>query len=295
MGLVATPLQLVTVLDGITWGVILVLITIGLTLIFGFMEVINFAHGAFYMLGGYTIIAVSRATGNFWLGLAAAPLVVGAVALVVEVMTLRPTYNFEPVTQMLILVGASFIVDGAVVLIWGSQSLSIRAPALLDASIPIGDGVYPVYRLFLLVFGAGAITAVWAFLRYSKAGLVIRASLTDKGMARALGHNIPRLYTTVFVGSIMIAAIAGALMTPLRGVTPGTGTTALILAFVVVVVGGLGSFRGTVVAGLSIGIIDIFVTRYLSFRLSGIIIFVILVLVLMVRPRGLFGEEGVMT
>ena len=288
------PLVLVPVLDGLVWGVMLVMIAAGLTLIFGFMEIINFAHGALYMLGGYVVFTVMGVTGSFWLGLLLAPLVVGVIALIIEWGLLRPSYDSGPIKQLLVLLGVTLVIEGAVVLIWGARARSVDTPSALAFSIPLGVGQYPAYWLFLLIIGSVTVVAIWAFMRYSRIGLVVRASMTDKTMARALGHDIPTIYTQVFVGSVMIAALAGALMVPIRSIGPETGVQILLLAFVIVVVGGLGSFKGTVAAGLLIGMTDILITRFISFRFAGITMFAILLIVLITRPRGLFGEKGVM-
>jgi branched-subunit amino acid ABC-type transport system permease component len=165
---------------------------------------------------------------------------------------------------------------------------------LLSGSVNLFGTTYPIYRLVIMAIGIVVIVGVWAFLERSRIGLVIRASLTDKEMARAFGSNVPAIYTFVFASGVGIAALAGALMTPIRGIGPGTGASILLQAFIVVVVGGLGSYRGSVVAGLSLGMIDILVARYISFRLSGITVIAVLLVVLLVQPRGLFGVKGVM-
>lgn len=285
--LFVTPL-----LDGISWGIILILVSVGLTLIFGFLEVINFAHGAFYMLGGYVAFAVVGATGSFWLAILAAPVIIGILALIMELSLLRPFYDMDPLTQVIITLGAALVIEGAVVIIWGPRSKGIPIPDLFKESVSILGTTYPLYRLVLAIVGGLTIAAIWAVFRYSRIGLVIQASLSDKTMVRALGYDIPRIYTIVFVAGVALAGLTGALMVPLRSVGPGTANTVLLDIFIVVVVGGLGSFRGTIVAGLLIGMTDILVARYVSFRLSGITIFLILLVVLILRPYGLFGEKG---
>lgn len=290
-----SPLILSTVLDGLYLGVMLTLAAIGLTLIFGFLGVMNFAHGAFFMLGGYVLWSVAEATGNFWIALLVAPVAVGGVAAVFEVTLLRPTYQLDPIIQLLVTIGVATIIEAGVLVIWGEQTLAINKPALLDGRVTLPGGAYPSYLLFLIVVGTVLILATWAFLRYTRTGLVVRASLSDKEMVRAHGARIDLLYSLVFVGAIALTAISGALMTPQRGVGPLTGVSILLDTFIIVVIGGLGSFRGTVVAGLAVGLIDVFAATYISFRLSGMIIFGILIVVLTVRPRGLFGQQGVFT
>lgn len=288
------PMFITPLLDGLSWAVMLILIAMGLTLIFGFLEVVNFAHGGFYMLGGFVLFATVNAGQSFFIGVAGAILVVALLGVVTERLLLRPSYDFGPITQLLIMVGVALVIEGLVIFVWGEQAKGVATPAALGGSVGILGSTYPVYRLFLVVVGVVVITAVWLFLKRSRLGLVIRASLTDKEMARAFGNDIPTIYTLVFAGGVSIAALAGALMTPIRGIGPGTGATILLQAFIVVVVGGLGSFRGSIVAGLGLGMIDILVARYIAFQLSGITVIFVLLIVLLVRPRGLFGVEGVM-
>jgi branched-subunit amino acid ABC-type transport system permease component len=272
----------------------LVLISVGLTLIFGFLEVVNFAHGAFYMLGAYVVFSTVEAVGNFWAGLLVGLVVIGVIGALTEMTLLRQTYDLTPITQLLIMVGLALIIEGGVILVWGDRGKSIDTPALLADSVQFMGITYPTYRLFQLVIGAVIVVGLWVFLQRSSVGLAIRASLVDKTMARSLGYDIPRIYTLVFAGGVATAALAGGLMAPVRGIDPGTGSTVLLQAFIVVVVGGLGSFRGTIAAGLLVGITDVLVARYISFQLGGITVIFILLIVLVVRPRGLFGEKGVM-
>jgi branched-chain amino acid transport system permease protein len=283
-----------TLLDGLSWGVMLVLIAMGLTLIFGFLEVVNFAHGGYYMIGGYVVFASVTAGYGFFVGVVAAIAIVAVLGILTERVLLKPSYDFGPVTQLLIMVGVALAIEGVVILIWGEQSKGVSVPELLSGSVNLFGTTYPIYRLVIMAIGIVVIVGVWAFLERSRIGLVIRASLTDKEMARAFGSNVPAIYTFVFASGVGIAALAGALMTPIRGIGPGTGASILLQAFIVVVVGGLGSYRGSVVAGLSLGMIDILVARYISFRLSGITVIAVLLVVLLVQPRGLFGVKGVM-
>lgn len=272
----------------------LILIATGLTLIFGFLEVVNFAHGAYYMLGGYVVFATVDAGFGFFSGVVAALVAIGLLGVLNERLLLKPSYDFGPITQLLIMVGVALVIEGAVIFVWGEQAKGVATPAVFSGSVNLLGITYPSYRLFLVVIGVLVITAVWGFLEFSRYGLVIRASLTDKEMARAFGNDIPTIYTLVFAGGVMVAALAGALMTPIRGIGPETGATILLQAFIVVVVGGLGSFRGSVAAGLGLGMLDILVARYVSFRLSGLTIIAVLLIVLLVKPRGLFGVKGVM-
>jgi len=291
----ATPFEsaAVQLLNGVTIGVLLALAAIGLTLIFGYLQIINFAHGSFYMLGGYTLFTVVDLTGSFWLGLIAAPLLVGVLSMATEKILLRPTYDLDPITQMLIMVGVALVIEGSVLIVWGEQSKGVDVPAAFAGQVTWLGVTTPVYRLFLLVTGIVLIGGVWGFLRFTRIGLFVRASLDDKQMVRAFGVDIDTIYMGVFAGGVALAAVAGALTVPIRGVSPVTGTSVLLDAFIIVVIGGLGSFRGSIVAGLGVGILSVLITRNVSTRLSGLVIFLILIAVLVLRPRGLFGQKGV--
>jgi branched-subunit amino acid ABC-type transport system permease component len=227
-------------------------------------------------------------------GLAAAIVTVAVLAEFVEMVLLRPSYDFGPITQFIVMLGVAFVIEGLIIVIWGPSGKNVNTPDLLTGSTTLGAVSYPSYRLFVAIVSLVLIGAIAVFLRYSIIGLAIRAGLTDKTMVRALGYDVPRIYTMVFAGGIIITAFAGALMTPMRGVEPGTGNSILLLAFIVVIIGGIGSFRGSVVAGLGVGLTDIFIARFVSFRLAGLSVFFILLIVLIVRPHGLFGTQGVM-
>jgi len=285
----------VQLVNGLTIGVLLSVTAIGLTLIFGYLQIVNFAHGAYYMLGGYTLFTTVDVTGSFWLGIVAAPVVVGILGVLTERFLLRPTYDVDPITQMLIMVGVAFLIEGTVLIIWGEQSKGVDVPSIFAEQVALFGATTPVYRLFLLVAGGLLIGAVWGFLRFTRVGLVVRASLVDKQMVRALGVDINTIYMGVFAGGVALAGLAGALTTPIRGVSPVTGGSVLLDTFIIVVIGGLGSFRGSVVAGIGIGILSVLITRNVSTRLSGLVTFLVLIAVLVVRPRGLFGQEGVFT
>lgn len=289
----ASPLYLSPLLNGLSWASVLIIITIGLTLIFGFMEVLNFAHGAFYVAGAYVMLTVVDLTGSFFLAVLAAVAAGFVLGALTEVVILRPTYDSGPITQVIILLGLTLVIEAVIILIWGPNNKTLGVPELLSGQIGALGVEYSLYRTFLIVVGAAVVVATWLFLNYSRVGLVVKASLTDKTMARALGNDIPKIYTAVFGGGIALTAMGGALITPIFGIGPLDGLEILLWAFVVVVVGGLGSFRGTVLAAIIIGITDTMVANTISFSLSGITMFLILVLVLIVRPHGLYGEEGI--
>jgi branched-subunit amino acid ABC-type transport system permease component len=245
--------EIINVLDALSVAISLVLVAIGLTIIYGFMEVINLAHGIFWLLGGYLTVEVVEMTGNFWLAPLAIILVVGILGLSMEVITLRPSYDLGVMPQALITLGVYYIIRSITIIRWGRQSYLVDSPSLFGGTIEIMGATYPVYRLFVIITGTALIFLTWIFIRYTDVGLIVRASLLDREMARGLGHNISRLYTIVFVGSVILAAIAGMLVAPLQGVSSGGGLTVLIEVFAIVLIGGLGSYKGTVLAGLGVG------------------------------------------
>lgn len=279
------------VLDMLSQASMLILASVGLSLVFGYMGVLNFAHGAFYMLGGYVLFAVSQATGNFWLALAAAPLVVGIIAVALERSLVRRIYEAEMLTQVLVFLGLTFVIQGSILIQFGGERKSVSFPEALSGQIDVLGVTYPLYNFALIFVGALLVGAVWLGLDRTRIGLVVRAGLLDRKMTQALGNDIYSIYTWFLAGALALTAFAGALTVPVRGLGLGTGPAILLDTFIVVVIGGVGSYRGTVLAGLLVAVVDVLVARYVSIRLSGLSIFLILLVILIVRPNGLFGKE----
>lgn len=277
-----------TTLLGFEMGMTLVLVTVGLTLIFGMMDVINFAHGALYMLGAYfgSILAVEF--GSFWLALLLAPLLVGIVGLAIEVLSLRPLYGRNPLYHILLTFGFAIMIQGAVVQIWGGQTRQIAQPTRLTGTLSLGLVDYPVYSLFVLAISTILLGGVWLGIDRSNLGILMRASAHDTEMVDALGIDVTKVFTGVFVFGAVLAGLAGVLLGASRSVNPGMGMGIIIETFVIVVIGGLGSFRGAVLAALLIGL----VTSYgalIAPTLTDLLLFGLMAVVLMVKPNGLFG------
>lgn len=287
----ALVLQVSAVLNAINLALMLALVAIGLTLVFGFMEVLNAAHGAFWMIGAYLTWWTSTTFGSFWLSIVVVTVVMIALGAAVEVGLLRRVYDLSPLVQLMLTFGLLNIITGLVYIFVGSRGKTVNVPEVLRDSVTILGETYPLYRLFVTVVAAVLIVATWALLKFTDVGIAVRASLLDREMARGLGHNIPRIYTLVFIGSVVLAGWAGMLMTPIRGITPTSGLTILLEAFALVIIGGLGSFRGTVVAAFMVGFAEVFAVRYISFQLSGLIIYLVLLAVIIVRPYGIFGVK----
>lgn len=273
---------------GIQSGMTLALIAAGLTLIFGMLDVINFAHGALYMLGAYFGAVIGAAFGSFWLALLLAPLLVGVVGIAIEVLSLRPLYGRNPLYHILLTFGFAIMIQGAVVEIWGGQAKQIARPALLTGTVDLGILNYPVYRLFVLAVSTLLIAVVWLAIDRSNLGILMRASAHDTEMVNALGIDVSKVFTGVFVFGAVLAGVAGVLLGATRSVDPGMGMGVIIEAFVIVVIGGLGSFRGAVYTALLIGLVTAY-GALIAPTLTELFLFGLMAVVLMIKPNGLFG------
>ena len=274
---------------GLVSGALLVLLALGLNLIFGLLEFINFSHGALYMVGAYITSYLAAVTGTIWLALLVVPLAMGALGAGLERTIIRPMYGRDQVDALLLTFGLTYILIEGVRIIAGSGGRRVAAPGLLNFRIDLGVGrALPAYLLFVVVAVALVVGGLWLFLQRTNVGLIVRAGIRDHMMIRALGVRFDRYRTLVFAIGVAVAGIAGVLTGPISGVYPEMGADILILAFVVVVVGGMGSFWGAVIAGLLIGVVVSITTLYASVY-AGIVPFVLMILVMTFRPRGLLG------
>jgi branched-chain amino acid transport system permease protein len=276
---------------GLVLGGILVLMAVGLSLIFGLMTVVNFSHGALYMLGAYVAFSVFGVTKSFWLSLVLAPLIVGALGLLVERVLIRPLYGRSPDDPLLLTFGLSLVIVETVKVIWGKVGLTVDPPRDLAGAVDLGFMNFPLYRLFVVAVTAAVLVGLWLLLEKTNIGLVIRAGTRDPLMVRALGVDLGRIWLIVFGLGIGLAGLAGVLAAPMRGVYAEMGVEIIIECFVVVVVGGMGSLPGAVVAGLLIGEI-VSLTTFFAPKMAEIVVFLVMAVVLLVRPSGLFGEAG---
>jgi branched-chain amino acid transport system permease protein len=276
---------------GLVLGGLLVLLATGLSLIFGLMTVVNFAHGSLYMLGAYVGFFVLAYTKSFWVAIVIAPLVVGVFGLVIERLLIRPLYGRSPNDPLLLTFGLSLVLVEAVKLVAGKVGLTLDPPAALAGAVDLGFMMFPAYRIFVLVVTAVVLVALWLFLEKTNIGLIVRAGSRDALMVRALGIDLGRAWFLVFGLGIAMAGLAGILAGPLRGVYAEMGIEIIIEAFVVVVVGGMGSLPGAVVAGLLMGEV-ISLTTFFAPKLAEIVVFMVMALILLARPSGLFGEAG---
>lgn len=281
-------LQLVT---GIALGAIYVLVGIGLSLIFGLMNVVNFAHGAFFMAGAYVGVFLYGYTGSFWLSLVAAPLAMGLLGLAVERVLVRPLYGRGVDEPLLLTFGLSYVIVESVRILFGLTGLPFSSPPALRGAVDIGIGFFPLYRLFLIGFSGLVVFGLWLFIERTSFGLVIRAGARDPQIVQVLGIDIAKVWLVIFGLGCALAGLAGILAAPLQGVTPEMGIPVLAEAFVVTVVGGMGSLAGAVLAGLLVGIV-VAMTSLVAPDMTKMAIFALMALVLLVRPRGLLGRAG---
>jgi len=279
-------------LHGLVFGAALGLLALGLTVIFGLLGVMNFAHGELYMLGAYAGIAVISVAHSFWVALIAAPILVGLVAAVTEMTTLRPIYRREPLYGLILTFGLALVFREGARQIWGGDMRRVLPP--FTGSTPLLGMTYPNYRLFLLAASSLILFALWLFFTRTRAGVVVRAAVQDAEMLDGLGVDVRRVFTLTFAASGALAALAGLLLAPIFTVYPQMGVEMILLAFIVVILGGMGSMGGSVVAALIIGVAQSLFSLWMNPQRVAIAIFGIMIVVLIVRPRGLFGREGVL-
>lgn len=290
--MVSTELLVQQVINGISIGSWLFLVAVGLSLIFGVLGVLNFAHGALFMVGAYVAIVVIGAVDSFWLGVVLAMLVVGIVGVVIEVGFIRQLYGRaeEELDELLMTFAFVLIITDSIRAIFGSGSVVTDPPAFLRGDIGLVGGFgIGTYRAFLILASVAVMGAILLALRSTNFGRLVRATSSDRDMALLLGIDVPRLYTLVFFIGAAMAGLGGALITPIQSLTPELGNQVVINAFVVVVIGGLGSFTGAFVGAYAIGIM-IAVGSIYAAGAGQLFPFVALIAVLLIRPEGLFGS-----
>jgi branched-chain amino acid transport system permease protein len=286
--LAAIPWETIIIqtVNGIVTGMILALIASGLTLIFGIMDVVNFAHGELFMLGAYIGVVVLATSGSFWLALIIATLVVALIGAALQVTTLRPLLGRDPLTTILATFGISLVLQNYALWQFGPVARKIQEP--FTGHFPLFYLEYPWYRLVIAVLSAAIIGGFWLFLKYGTYGIWIRATTQDRVMAQAMGIPVPWVHTAVFAIGAGMAAASGVLFGPLVGVNHAMGQDWLLKAFIVVVVGGMGSLGGSIAASIFISLLEAYAAIWVSPAQAVIISFVVLILVLLFRPTGLF-------
>src|SRR5712672_1146649 len=282
------PIELfiIQTLNGIVTGMILALIASGLTLIFGIMDVVNFAHGELFMLGAYVGVLVMAATGNFWLALVVATLVVALIGAAIQVTTLRPLLGRDPLTTILATFGISLILQNYALWQFGPVARKIQEPFTGYFTLFYLD--YPWYRLVIALLSAAIIGALWLFLKFGTYGIWIRATTQDRVMAQAMGIPVPWVLTPAFAIGSGMAAASGVLFGPLDGVNHAMGLDWVLKAFIVVVVGGMGNLGGSIAASIFISLLEAYAALFVAPSQAVIVSFVVLILTLLFRPSGLF-------
>jgi branched-subunit amino acid ABC-type transport system permease component len=279
------------ILNGLVYGMLLFLVSAGLSLILGLMNVVNLAHGSFYMLGAFFGLTVVRLTGNFWLAVIIAPLIASGLGAIVEMVFLRPLYRRGPLDQVLLTFGLTLIFYDLVKWIWGGDIRQLAAPASLIGAVPVWVALFPKYRLFLIGLGFALSILMWLFLDRSRLGAMVRAGVDNSNMAAGIGINVDRLFTNVFALGVGLAALGGVVAGPVMGLYPGMDAEILIVGFIVVVCGGMGSLLGAFVSSILIGEADTFGKAYIP-DTAMFMIYAVMIVILLARPKGLFGIRG---
>ncbi len=290
---ITLDLVAIQVFAGLALGAIYVLVALGMSLLFGMLTVVNFAHGAFYMVGAYAGLALLGLGANFWVCLFFAPLAVGLLGLAVERVLIRPLYGRGIDYPLLLTFGLSYVMVEAVRILFGTQGLSFDAPDALMGATDIGIGYFPTYRLFVIAVTTAVLVLLWLFLERTPYGLIIRAGARDPQIVRILGIDVGRVWLVVFGIGTGLAALAGLLAAPLQGASPEMGDSVLAIAFVVTVVGGMGSLLGAVLAGLLVGVVVSLASLFAP-EMAQVSVFALMAVVLLIRPQGFFGRAGLM-
>jgi branched-chain amino acid transport system permease protein len=302
------PLALEQLLNGIQFGVMLFLMASGLTLIFGVMGLINLAHGSLYMVGAFVCAYVTGITGSFWLGLVAGAIGAAMMGVIVEMLVIRRLYQRDHLDQVLATFALILILSEGTAWVFGSQPLWLDIPSVLKGSIELGSVIYPVYRILIIIVGFLVAVGLYLLISRTRIGMRIRAGENDREMIGALGVNISALYTFVFAVGAALAGLAGALVGALQSVEVGMGEPVLILAFVVIVIGGIGSIKGALIGAMLVGIVDtlgrVFLPSVFQWfmepsaaasmgsALASILIYLLMAIVLAIKPKGLFPANA---
>ncbi|QLQ23708.1 MAG: branched-chain amino acid ABC transporter permease [Dechloromonas sp.] len=303
-----TQLVFEQALNGLQFGLMLFLLAAGLTLVFGIMDCINLAHGSLYMVGAYFAAVAAQAADSFWIGLGAGVAGAAVLGLVLELSLFRQLYRRDHLSQVLATFGLILIANEAVRMIWGAQPLPLNPPDALAGPVEIGTFFYPAYRLVIIAFGLGVAGLLYLLVARSRVGMWVRAGAANREMTEALGVNVQGLFTAVFVFGAGLCALAGGLLGPLLAVQIGMGESVLILAFVVIIIGGIGSIRGALVGSLIVGTVDTLgrallptllraalpadAAATLGPALASILIYLLMAAILFFRPQGLFPARA---
>ena len=302
-------LAVTQLLNGLQLGVLLFLLAAGLTLVFGIMDCVNLAHGSLYMVGAFVCATVTLATESFLLGVLAAVPATFAIGVLVEVLVIRHLYQRSHLDQVLATFGLILVFDTLVHIVWGPEGLNFPLPQVLNGQVTLPGGViFPVYRLVIIASGLAVALAMWTVIARTRTGMLVRAGASNPRLVNALGVNIQALFTLVFATGAALAGLAGLLIAPITQANIGMGNEILIVAFVVIIIGGIGSIRGAFIAALIVGLIDTLGRSFLDGAMklmlsnqaaetaapavSAMLIYILMAAILYFRPQGLFPPRG---
>ncbi|HEV8029546.1 MAG TPA: branched-chain amino acid ABC transporter permease [Stellaceae bacterium] len=278
-------------LNALSQAALLFFLGVGLTLIFGIMRIVNFAHGTFYMLGAFVGYSAARLTGSFWLALALAPLAVGIVGALFELGILRRLYRRDESAFLMVTFGLALVLTELIRLGWGPEALQVEAPSVFSGIVFVLGEPFPTYRLFLAGAGILVALAIWQFLERTRLGLLIRATSQNAEMVHALGIDVNLVRSAVFGIGCGLAGVGGVLAAPLVTASIGMAAEMIIDAFVIVIIGGMGSFPGSLLGAVLVAFVQVFGEYYLP-DLALAFMYLVMLLVLVVRPGGLLGKEA---
>ncbi|AKV96805.1 ABC transporter permease [Marinobacter sp. CP1] len=286
----STELFFVQLINGLQYGLLLFLIASGLTLVFGVMGILNLAHGSMYMVGAYLVWYFVAVTGSFTVSAILSAVIALGLGILIERALIQRLYNRNHLDQVLLTIGMIFVFNALQSILWGNDPYGVAVPEALSGSVPFTDNSsYPVYRIFAAMVCIAIAAALYFVVSKTRLGMLIRAGESNREMVEALGVNIKSLYTIVFAIGVMLAAVSGIIAAPMRSIVPGMGESVLITCFVVVVIGGMGSIKGAFVGALLVGVISTFAAVLIP-TMSNMIIYIFMILVLLVKPQGLFAK-----
>ncbi len=275
---------------GLVNGVFYAILSLGLAIIFGLLGVINFAHGVFFMLGAFVAYMLGQSLGiGYWGALVLVPLSVGAFGLVVEVTLIRQLYRLDHLYGLLLTLGLALFVEGFIRIVFGPQGLPYAVPPSLRGAVNLGFMVLPLYRVWVVVFGVALCLVTWYLIERTSLGARLRAATDNPKLVQAFGVNVPVMLTLTYGAGVALAALGGVMAAPILSVDPSMGTNIVVVVFAVVVIGGMGSIFGSIVTGLGLGLLE-GLAKAVFPQTSSTVIFVAMVIVLVLRPRGLFGK-----
>ncbi len=278
------------IINGVVTGMIYALVGVGLTLILGVLNIPNFAHGVLFAFGAYILLSVLQVVGNFWLALLIAPFGVVLLGLLLELVGVRRLYTAHHDYQLLFLFAVALILQETIILIWGPIGTSVLPPAGLQGAVNLGLTVYPKYRLAVMGITAAIVAGTWLFLTRTNVGAIVRAGIENREMVAVLGIDIQKVFALTFGLGAWLAGVAGGLASPIMGLTPSMGFDILPIAFVIVVVAGLGSVPGAILAGILTGVAQSLTTIVFP-EAANVVIYLLMGLMILVRPQGLFGKR----